>query len=60
MKKQLEEFSRRLDESLKKKDNSQKKYKVGQEIVESMELKNAYKLCDIYKKEISFLKRRES
>lgn len=32
--------------------------KIGQEIVESMELKNAYKLCDIYKKEIGFLKRR--
>ena len=58
MKKQLEEFEKRLDETLKKRTASEKKPRVAKEIVESMELKNAYKQCEIYKREVLKMKKK--
>lgn len=59
LKKQLEVFERRLDDNLRKRVISEKKPRVSQEAVQNMELKNAYKQIDIYKRDLSVLKRKE-
>lgn len=59
LRKKLEEFQKRLDESLKKNKNEEfQKLKLSQEDLVSKQLKNAYKMCDIYKREISQLKKK--
>jgi hypothetical protein len=60
LKNQLELFERRLEDSIKKRSRSENKSRVTTELEESSELRSVYRQCDIYRRQIAELKRRES
>jgi hypothetical protein len=55
----LENISSRLDGEIKKRLEEQKKKPTSKvEDISQMELQNAYKKCQIYKKEVNYYKKR--
>lgn len=59
LRKQLENISLRLDGEIKKRlEEQKKKPSTKPEDVSQMELQNAYKKCQIYKKEVNYYKKK--
>lgn len=61
---QLKILSKKVDTEINKRSNSESNVKkknrtIGTEILSNIELQNAYKQCEIYKKEIISLRKKE-
>lgn len=61
---QLKILSKKVDTEINKRSNSESNVKkknrtIGTEIFSNIELQNAYKQCEIYKKEIISLRKKE-